>query len=243
MDAGVKILSAGALASASLWTGRWEAQAAFVALLGALFALARLPRRLLWQAGRSAAWLLLFVAVANGAWALVVRQAEWAGGEATVARTSELGSLVLRLFTLLLLAVLFTSTTVPVDAAEALERLLRPLRRLRLPVHELGMLLVLSLSFIPIFWREARSLSDAHRMKRGIARWRRRDRLRAVIPLVVPLFLGVLRRADELAVALDSRGFVPGAERTSIVPVRFAAPEALALAVALAAAVAAAAWR
>jgi energy-coupling factor transport system permease protein len=159
-----------------------------------------------------------------------------------LAGAGELVVLLLRLFDLLVLAAVFTATTVPVDAAEALQRLLQPLARLRLPVHEIGTLLVLSLSFIPIFLEEARHLAAAHRVKRGLGRWRFGDRLRAVVPLLVPLFLGVLRRADDLAVALDARCFVPGAPRTSLVPAHAGGAE-VAVLVASAGVLAACAWR
>jgi len=178
---------------------------------------------------RGAVWLLGFVAVANALWFVAVQRAGWASGEAAIARPDDLLLLLLRLFNLLALACIFTATTVPVDAAEGLERLARPLARLRIPVHELGLLLVLSLSFVPIFRAEAERLLDAHRLKLGTRRWGWWSRVRAVVPLVVPLFLAVLRRGDELAVALDARCFVPGARRTSLVPSRLGGIEVAAL--------------
>ena len=120
------------------------------------------------------------------------------------------------------------------QAQEPLQEWLRwrlcPLRRLRLPVHDVGMLLGLALSFVPLFQREATALVDAHRTKRGGVRWGIADRARAAVPLLVPLFLAVLRRADDLAVALDARCYVPGAARTSLVPGRCGAVEWTALA-------------
>lgn len=226
LDARAKLVAAllvavGAVAASALWM-----QAVWTAILLAGFGAARLPWRLVLAGIRGALWLVLFVAAANVGWALwLARLGAWGGGEAAVRAPGELGLLLLRLFNLLLLAALFTATTLPVDAAEAVERLLRPLRRLRIPVHELGFLLVLTLSFVPLFLREARSLSDAHRIKRGRARWTLADRARALVPLAVPLFLAVFRRADELAVALDARCFVPGAPRTAYVAGRLGWPE------------------
>ena len=229
LDARAKLVACVCLASAAVLSERVLGQAILLGLLGLAFAVARLPWRLVRRGLRGAAWLLLFVALSNGGWYLVTRQVAWAGGEASVQRADELAVLLFRLLDLVLLGAVFTATTVPVDVAEGLSDLLRPLARARLPVHEIGMLLVLSLSFIPIFLREAHHLSDAHRMKRGLRRWRARDRLRAVVPLLVPLFLSVLRRADELGVALDARCFVPGARRSSLVPGRFGPAEVAAL--------------
>lgn len=229
LDARVKLAASFCLATATVLAEHLGIQALLLAISIVAFALARLPWRLLGRGLRGAAWLLLFVTAANAGWFVVTRRFEWAVGEASVQSAGALVVLLVRLLDLVLLAALFTAITVPVDAAEGLERLLRPLARLRLPVHEIGMLLVLSLSFIPIFLSEARRVSDAQRLKRGLRRWRRLDRLRAVVPLVVPLFLAVLRRADELGVALDARCFEPGARRTSLVPGRFGLAEVLAL--------------
>ncbi|MFQ5599361.1 MAG: energy-coupling factor transporter transmembrane component T family protein [Candidatus Krumholzibacteriia bacterium] len=228
LDARAKLLAAAILATATVWSASLPGQALVAVLLVLAFGTARLPGGVLAGAFRSVLWLLVFVALANLAWSLVSRHPSWAG--ASTERFVDLALLLVRLLNLVLLAVLFTSTTVPVDAAEALERLLRPLRALRVPVHELGMLLVLSLSFIPIFLEEAKHLAAAHRMKMGASRWGFRHRARAVVPLLVPLFLSVVRRGDELAVALDARCFVPGAPRTSLVPGRAGVGEVVALA-------------
>ncbi|UCE02561.1 MAG: energy-coupling factor transporter transmembrane protein EcfT [Candidatus Latescibacterota bacterium] len=229
LDAGVKLVSVVLLATAAVWSRSLLAQACVASLLLLGFAAARLPASVLLRALRGAAWLLLFVAAANLLWAVVVRSLEWASGVGAVQHASDLALLLTRLFNLVLLSVLFTATTVPVDVAEGLARVLRPLERLRLPVHDLGMLLVLSLSFVPIFFEEARHLTAAHRVKMGRVRWGWRDRMRAVVPLVVPLFLSVVRRGDELAVALDARCFRPGRPRTSLVRARIGVLEVTSL--------------
>jgi energy-coupling factor transport system permease protein len=238
LDARAKLVAALLLVSAAVLGRTLASQALLLGLLVASFALARLPPGVLLRGARGALWLALFVAAANTGWFLVTRHASWATGEASIQQPLDLLLLLTRLFNLLLVAALVTATTVPVDAAEGLERLLRPLERLRIPVHELGFLLVLALSFVPLFWREARRLADGHRIKVGAARWSFLDRARAAVPLLVPLFLGVLRHADDLAVALDARGFVPGAPRTSLVAAHAGWREAAALGVGAAALVA-----
>ena len=227
LDAGAKLLCAIALATASVCSARWALQAVLGLLLLAAYVLARLPPRLLGRALRGVAWLLAFVLVANLGWAAVSATAM---GDLRVA---SLLLLVLRVVDLVLLSVVFTATTVPVDLAHGLQRMLRPLRRAHLPVQELGFLLVLALSFVPIFFAEARGLVAVHRSKTGGVRWGMWHRARAVIPLAVPLFLSVLRRADELAVALDARCFVPGRVRSAFVPPRFGRLEICCLALSL----------
>ena len=229
LDARIKLIVGLAVASAAVVTSRLAAQAVLLVVLAGVFVAARLPLRLALRSVRGAAWLAGFVVLANLAWGWVAQRATWAAGEGTVVEPGELAGLALRLVNLLILATLVTATTVPLDAAEGVERLLQPLRRLRFPVHDLGMLLGLALSFVPLFQREATALVDAHRTKRGGVRWGILDRARAAIPLLVPLFLAVLRRGDDLAVALDARCYVPGAPRTSLVPGRCGAAEWTAL--------------
>ena len=221
LDAGAKLVAAMLLASGSVWSQDTVAQAGLAGLVLAGFAVARLPWRIPLRALRGAVWLLAFVALANLGWGVVAGRMPWAAEM----RADTLAVLLLRVLTLVLLGVLFTSTTVPVDVARGLGRLLGPLARLRLPVHELGMLLVLALSFVPVFFDAARALAAAHRVKVGHARWGLRQRWGAAIPLLVPLFVGVLRRADELAIAMDARCFVPGRPRSAYVPGRLGPAE------------------
>jgi energy-coupling factor transport system permease protein len=234
LDGRVKLLAALFLAESTVVASELPVQAALAVLLLAIFACARLGPGLLWRGLRGALWLLGFVAVANALWFLAVQRTSWANGEAAIARPDQLALLLVRLFNLLVLACIHRD-----DRAGRCGGRPRapaaPLARLRIPIHELGLLLVLSLSFVPIFQREAERLLDAHRLKLGTRRWGWWARLRAVVPLVVPLFLAVLRRADELAVALDARCFVPGAKRTSLVPSRLGGIEIAALATSAAA--------
>ena len=233
LDAATKLVCAAVVAAATVWSASWAGQLGIASLCMAAFGAARLPLMVLGRAVRGALWLLLFVAAANALWSVITRQWGWASGVGSIQHAGDLIVLLARLLNLILLSVLFTATTVPVDVAEGLERLLRPLAKLRLPVHPLGVLLVLSLSFIPIFFNEARHLAAAHRMKMGQVRWGWRHRARAVVPLVVPLFLSVIRRGDELAIALDARCFMPGQRRSSLVPGRFGWRELAALALAV----------
>jgi len=234
LDARAKLIASTLVATAAVLATTPVAHASIACVLAIAFVAARLPPRLVWDGVRAALWLVLFVVIANVGWDLVLRRVpEWAAGEGAARTPAALALVVARLVELMLLALVFTATTVPVDAAEAVERVLRPLGRLRVPVHEVGPLLVLSLGFVPLFAGEARALAAAHRMKVGRARWTLADRARSLAPLVVPLFLAVVRRADELAVALDARCFVPGAPRTSLTPGRWGRVETAAVGVAM----------
>ncbi|HEY8552139.1 MAG TPA: energy-coupling factor transporter transmembrane component T, partial [Thermaerobacter sp.] len=102
----------------------------------------------------------------------------------------------------------------PIALTDGLEALLRPLGR-RVPAHELAMMMTIALRFIPTLAEEAERIRKAQ-MARG-AEFHRGGplrRLRALVPLLVPLFVGAFRRADDLALAMEARGYRGGAGRT-----------------------------
>ncbi len=122
----------------------------------------------------------------------------------------------MRLALLVVFAALLTLTASPIEITDALEKLLSPLKRLGVPVHELVMMLTLSLRFIPTLLQEAIQLKNAQ-----VSRGARFDgnliqRARSAIPLVLPLFISAFRRADDLALAMDSRCYAGGSQRTSL---------------------------
>jgi energy-coupling factor transport system permease protein len=129
----------------------------------------------------------------------------------------EAGSqLFLRLALLIFLASLLTQTTSPVSLTAGLESVLSPLTRLGVPAHELAMMMTIALGFIPTLLQEADILVKAQRsrgagLEGGPAGW-----LRNMLPLLVPLFAGALRRAEDLATAMEARCYRGGANRTRI---------------------------
>jgi len=120
----------------------------------------------------------------------------------------------LRLALLILFAAILTLTTSPVELTDALEVMLGPLKRFGLPTHELTMMMTLSLRFIPTLIMEADKLRKAQ-ISRGVSfQGNLIKRVKNVIPLIIPLFISVFRRADELALAMDSRCYTGGTGRT-----------------------------
>jgi energy-coupling factor transport system permease protein len=205
-------------------------QALLFASLAVVLGAAHLPARLIGKGLRGGVLVLLFVTLANGLWFLVTRRFEWAAGSTSIRHPIELGMLLLRLANLLVLGGLLAGSTSTADAAAAVESMLRPLGRVHAPLRELGLVVGLAIGFVPLLRDEALRLATLQRLKRGRRRWSGWARLRAAVPLVVPLFVGVLRRADEVALALDARAFEPGARRTSFVGARCGRAEWLALA-------------
>jgi energy-coupling factor transport system permease protein len=127
----------------------------------------------------------------------------------------------LRLALLIGFATMLTLTTSPIELADALESLLKPLQRVRVPVRDLVMMISLSLSFIPILLEEAERIRMAQLSRGARFTGSLGTRARALVPLVVPLFLSAFRRAEELALAMEARCYHSGAVRTSYQQLRF----------------------
>ncbi|MBR1660562.1 MAG: energy-coupling factor transporter transmembrane protein EcfT, partial [Oscillospiraceae bacterium] len=121
-------------------------------------------------------------------------------------------------------------TTSPLSLTDGLERLLGPLKKLHVPVSELAMMMSIALRFIPTLIEETDKIMNAQR-SRGASfdTGKLSERAKALIPLLVPLFVGSFRRADELATAMECRCYTPGGGRTRMKVLRFARRDVLAL--------------
>ncbi|NIA28606.1 MAG: energy-coupling factor transporter transmembrane protein EcfT [Actinobacteria bacterium] len=131
----------------------------------------------------------------------------------------------LRLALLVIFAALLTLSTSPIELTDALEKMLAPLKRFRVPTHEIVMMLTLSLRFIPTLLEEAERLKNAQISRGATFDGSVMRRMRSIIPLVLPLFVSAFRRADELALAMDSRCYAGGEGRTSFKRLKFTVPD------------------
>ena len=126
-----------------------------------------------------------------------------------------------RISCMIIFASLLTLTTAPMSLTDALEQFLNPFRRIGLPAHEIAMMLSISLRFIPILLNEIDRIKKAQ-ISRGICfEGNIINRIKSVVPLLIPLFLSSFRRANELAVAMDSRCYRGGEGRTSLFILKF----------------------
>lgn len=123
--------------------------------------------------------------------------------------------MVTRLIFLVMSASVLTLTTSPVALTDGIERLLKPLKRIKVPVHEIAMMMTIALRFIPTLMEEADKIKKAQ-MARGadFETGNLKKRAKAMIPLLIPLFLSAFRRADELAMAMEARCYRGGVGRT-----------------------------
>jgi energy-coupling factor transport system permease protein len=121
----------------------------------------------------------------------------------------------LRFFFLILMTSLLTLTTTPIEITDGLETLLHPLKKVKFPVHEMALMMSISLRFIPTLMQETDKIMKAQ-IARGVefASGPIKERIKAVIPLLIPLFVSSFKRAEELAVAMEARGYRGGEGRT-----------------------------
>jgi len=141
----------------------------------------------------------------------------------TLEGVSLAGQIASRLVILIVGSTIMTLTTTPIQLTDAIETLLKPFKRIGVPVHEIAMMMTIALRFIPTLMEEVDKI-----MKAQMARGADFDtgglvkKAKSMIPLLVPLFISAFRRADELAQAMDARCYRGDVNRTKMKVMRFA---------------------
>ena len=124
-------------------------------------------------------------------------------------------------------AAFLSLTTQAVELTDAVFKSFSPLKRVKFPVEELSLITMISLRFIPLLLEEAITLKKAQTSRGATFEGGLIKRTKKSLPLLVPLFISSFRKADELALALDARGFRSGQQRTSFRRLVFKAPDYL----------------
>ena len=115
-----------------------------------------------------------------------------------------------------------TYTTSPIALTDGLEALLAPLKVLHLPVHELSMMMCIALRFIPTLIEETDKIMSAQKARGAdFENGNLMERVKALVPILVPLFISAFRRADELATAMECRCYHGGDGRTKMKLLRY----------------------
>ncbi|MCL2403786.1 MAG: energy-coupling factor transporter ATPase [Coriobacteriia bacterium] len=126
------------------------------------------------------------------------------------------GLFVLRLVSVMMLSLLVTLTTSPVALTDGLTLLMKPLRKIRVPIDDIAMMLSIALRFIPTIFEEAMTIVRAQTARGApFSEGSILMRLKAWIPVIIPLLVQLFRRADTLALAMEARCYVPGADAGS----------------------------
>ena len=130
---------------------------------------------------------------------------------------------------------LLTYTTSPIALTDAMELLMSPLKKIKVPVHELSMMMCIALRFIPTLISETDKIISAQKARGAdFESGNLLRRAKALIPILVPLFISAFRRADELAVAMESRCYQGGKGRTRMKQLRMQRRDYIALLIGLA---------
>lgn len=130
--------------------------------------------------------------------------------------------MVVRILCLIVGTSLLTYTSSPIDLTDAIERLLSPLKKIKVPVHELAMMMTIALRFIPTLLEETDKITSAQKargadMETGSIF----KRAKALIPILIPLFVSSFRHAEELALAMECRCYHGGEGRTRMKQLHF----------------------
>ncbi len=125
--------------------------------------------------------------------------------------------MILRILLLITGTFLLTYTTSPIALTDGLESLMKPLKAIKFPVHELSMMMCIALRFIPTLIEETDKIMPAQKARGAdFENGSLMERARALIPILVPLFISAFRRADELATAMECRCYQGGEGRTKL---------------------------
>lgn len=127
------------------------------------------------------------------------------------------GYMIIRLIALICGSSLLTYTTSPIVLTDAIEQMLRPLGKLHFPVHELAMMMTIALRFIPTLIEETDKIMSAQKARGAdMDSGTLLERAKALVPIIIPLFVSSFRRAEELALAMECRCYNGGEGRTKL---------------------------
>lgn len=184
--------------------------------------LSRVPFRFMVRGMKAVVFLLLLTVVFN--LFLTPGEALISFWKLTITREGVKISIfmAIRLTFLIIGSSLMTLTTTPNNLTDGMEKLMNPLKRLHVPVHEIAMMMSIALRFIPILMEETDKI-----MKAQIARGADFEsgnlirKAKAMVPLLVPLFISAFRRANDLAMAMEARCYRGGEGRTKMKPLQY----------------------
>ena len=199
----------------------WGYTAAFVFLVF-MIRLSRVPFRFMTRGLRGIFILLLFTAVFNVFF--TPGEVLWSVWKLSITREGIRVAIrmVIRRAFLVVGTSVMTLTTTPSSLTDGLERIFNPLKRFKLPVHEIAMMMSIALSFIPILVEELDRIMKAQSARGAdFESGRLSKRMKALIPVLVPLFVSAFRHAGDLATAMEARCYHGGDGRTRMKPLRY----------------------
>ena len=203
--------------------GGWIGYGIMLAFLALTIAVSRIPVKAILRGMKPLIFILVFTGILNlfftGGETVLV---SFLGATITLEGVVRAVFMVLRILLLISATFLLTYTTSPIALTDGLEALLSPLKKLRLPVHELSMMMCIALRFIPTLIEETDKIMCAQKARGAdFESGNLMQRVKALVPILVPLFISAFRRADELATAMECRCYQGGDGRTKMKLLRY----------------------
>ena len=193
-----------------------------VAALGATVAVARIPLKMMLKALKPILFIVVFTGLLNLFYTPGRELFHFWIFRVTAEGVRTAGFMVGRILLLVSSTALLTYTTSPMALTDALESLLGPLKKLHVPVHEFAMMMSIALRFIPTLIEETDKIMSAQKARGAdFETGNLLRRARALVPVLVPLFISAFRRADELATAMECRLYHGGDGRTRLHSLRY----------------------
>ena len=203
--------------------GSWLSYGLVLAFLAAVIAISTIPLKSIIRGMKPLVMILVFTGILNVFFTAgeTVLVSFW-GIKITAEGLERALFMMVRILMLITGTFLLTYTTSPIALTDGLEALLSPLKKLRLPVHELSMMMCIALRFIPTLIEETDKIMSAQKARGAdFESGKLMQRVKALIPILVPLFISAFRRADELATAMECRCYQGGDGRTKMKLLRY----------------------
>ena len=236
LDARIKLLAVILYIVTVFFIRDYVMYAAMFLFIIALTLIAKIPLRVLLRTVRTIVFLVLVTSIINLFFTSgEVLWVHWKFIKIYKEGVEHAIKLALRLILLMLFPSLLTLTTTPMELTDALESLMKPLKLIKVPVHAIALIMSIALRMIPILMEETNKIMLAQKA-RGAAfdTGGALKKAKAMVPVLVPLFVGAFRRADELALAMDARCYSSVAKRTKYKVMRLTAKDLVASFVCLA---------
>ena len=223
LDPRAKLIALIAYIVALFTAGSWISYGIMLVFLSAMITLSTIPVKALFKGMKPLVMILVFTGLLNlffttgetvllTVWKITI----------TLEGLVRAVFMVARILMLISATFLLTYTTSPIQLTDGLESLLGPLKRIRVPVHELAMMMCIALRFIPTLIEETDKIICAQKARGAdFETGSLFHRIKALIPILVPLFISAFRRADELATAMECRCYQGGEGRTKMKLLRY----------------------
>ena len=193
------------------------------------FLLSKIPFKLMMKSLKPIIPIILFTSVLNIFFLDGVPLLKLGFIKITVEGLRTSAFMIIRIIALIMGSSLLTYTTSPITLTDAIERLLSPLKKLKLPVHELAMMMTIALRFIPTLIEETDKIMSAQKARGAdMETGSLVQRAKALTPILIPLFVSAFRRAEELATAMECRCYQGGDGRTKMRQLKYTKRDAAA---------------